>query len=604
MEWWQYLKQGLKRQAPPDRLAEDYNNPERDRANLNNLRPFVRRHIRKALVGAFLILISTLLAFPQPLITRYLIDHVILGKQLNQLFIVVLLLVLVKGFSMLAGPLQNYYFTRFEQDVMVDLQSDLVARTLRLPKSFLDEQQTGYLMSRLGSDVQGLRWFFSGTLVYLATNVLRFFGGVIFLFYLEWRLALVTLVALPGIVLGMRYFGKRLRTLNMHSMEKEGNYWERLEEALSASSLIKSFSTEAEERERVTSELKDIRQITMETTTVNALANITLDILPDVSRALVLVLGAYWIIQGNWTLGSLLAFQSYLGYVFGPAYSLANANIQLQNALGALQRVSAIYDIVPEEHGKGVVAEHLKGEIEFSHVSFSYDGKDKVLEDLSFKIRPGQHVAIVGPSGVGKTTLVSLILRFYQPTAGKLLMDGRPVEEYELASLRRRIGYVSQSAMLLTGTILDNLRYGDNDASQAQIEQAARAAGIHEFIVGLPEGYLSLVGERGVNFSEGQKQRLSIARALVKNPDILVLDEPTAALDSITEKTIFDALPPLVRDKTLIVVAHRLATVLKSDSILVLNEHRLEGVGTHQELINSCKFYGELVSNQEILASS
>jgi ABC-type multidrug transport system fused ATPase/permease subunit len=226
------------------------------------------------------------------------------------------------------------------------------------------------------------------------------------------------------------------------------------------------------------------------------------------------------------------------------------------------------------------------------------------LEDISFKIKAGQHAAIVGPSGVGKTTLISLILRFYQPTTGQLLMDGRPVDDYELTSLRRRIGYVSQSAMLLTGTILDNLCYGDNDANQDQIEQAARAAGIHDFIADLPDGYLTLVGERGINFSEGQKQRLSIARALVKNPDILVLDEPTASLDSITEKTIFDALPPLVQNKTLIVVAHRLATVLKSDSILVLNEHHLEAVGTHLELMKSCKFYGELVSNQEILANS
>jgi len=600
MEWWQYLKQGLHRQAPLDRLA-DQNNSNRDKTNLTNLLPFVKSHIRKALIGAFLILVTTILAFPQPLITRYLIDHVILGKQLNQLFIVVLLIVLVKGFSMLAGPLQQYYFTRFEQDVMVDLQSDLVARTLRLPKSFLDEQQTGYLMSRLGSDVQGLRWFFSGTLVYLVTNIFRFIGGVAFLFYLEWRLALATIVVLPGIVLGMQYFGKILRNLNMHSMEKEGNYWERLQEAISASSLIKSFSTEVEERERVTSDLKDIRQITMEASTVNALANIILEALPDVSRAVVLILGAYWIIQGNWTLGSLLAFQSYLGYVFGPAYSLANANIQLQGALGALQRVSSIYDIVPETHGTGMVADHLKGEIEFEHVSFSYDFKDKVLEDISFRILAGQHVAIVGPRGVGKTTLISLILRFYQPTAGSLRMDGRPVDDYELTSLRRRIGYVSQSAVLLTGTILDNLRYGDNDAGQEQIEQAARAAGIHEYIASLPDGYLSLVGERGVNFSEGQKQRLSIARALVKNPDILVLDEPTAALDSITEKTIFDALPSLVKERTLIIVAHRLATVLKSDSILVLNEHHLEAVGNHQELMDSCKFYRDLVSNQEIL---
>jgi ABC-type bacteriocin/lantibiotic exporter with double-glycine peptidase domain len=391
IEWWQYLRQGLNRKSPLDRLAEE-STPERDRANLNNLRPFVGRHMRKAIIGALLILASTLLAFPQPLITRYLIDHVILGKQLNQLFVVVLIIVLVKGFSMLAGPLQNYYFTRFEEDVMVDLQSDLVARTLKLPKSFLDEQQTGYLMSRLGSDVQGLRWFFSSTLVYLATNVLRFIGGVIFLFYLEWRLALVTLVALPGIVMGMKYFSKILRNLNMHSMEKEGTYWERLQESLSATTLIKSFSTEAEERERVISQLKDIRQITMETTTVNALANLILDILPDASRAVVLILGAYWIIQGNWTLGSLLAFQNYLGYVFGPAYSLANVNIQLQSALGALQRVSAIYNIIPEEHGKGIQVEHLKGEIEFANVSFSYNSKEMVLENISFKIRDRKSV--------------------------------------------------------------------------------------------------------------------------------------------------------------------------------------------------------------------
>ncbi len=236
--------------------------------------------------------------------------------------------------------------------------------------------------------------------------------------------------------------------------------------------------------------------------------------MPDLGRAVTLVVGAYWIIQGSWTLGSLLAFQSYLGYVFGPASSLANANIQLQSAMASLKRVSALYDIVPEESGTGREVDHLEGAVEFRQVSFSYNNREQVLQDISFNIKPGEHVAIVGPSGVGKTTLISLLLRFYKPTSGDIRMDGRPADEYELGSLRRRIGYVSQSAFVLSGTILDNLRYGSQEASLEQVENAARVADIHQFIAGLPHGYLTEVSERGVNFSEGQKQRLSIAQGI------------------------------------------------------------------------------------------
>ena len=496
-----------------------------------------------------LVLFTTLLGFPQPLITRYLIDHVILGRQLGQLALVVVLLAAVKGFSLLAGLLQNLFFTRFQQDALLDLQSDLVNHTLRLPKTFFDEQQTGYLMSRLGGDVHGLSWFFSGTLVYLANNVFSFIGGVIFLFFLEWRLALATLVLLPAMVVAVFYFAKRLRSLSMHSMERQGRFWERIQETLSASTLIKSFSAEEREGERVKDELKRVRQISFKSTAVSALADVVIGAMPDLGRALTLILGAYWIIQGNWTLGSLLAFQSYLGYVFGPASSLANTNIQLQSALASLKRVSALYDIVPEESGTGREVDNLKGEVQFNQVSFSYNNREQVLLGISFHVKPGEHVAIVGPSGVGKTTLISLLMRFYKPTSGEISMDGRSAEEYELISLRRRIGYVSQSAFVLSGTILENLRYGSQEASLEQVEKAARVADIHEFIVGLPHGYLTEVNERGVNFSEGQKQRLSIARALVKNPDILILDEPTASVDSITEESIFDALPAVVQNK-------------------------------------------------------
>jgi subfamily B ATP-binding cassette protein MsbA len=601
--WLTYLRQGLSRTLPKDRLAERQGGYASARANLRNLQPFLARHWRKGVLGALLILFNSLLGFPQPLITRYLIDDVILARQLDLLAGVILLLAGITGLGKLTSLLQGFYFARFEQEVLLDIQGNLLERALRFPKSFFDDKETGYLMSRLSSDVGGLRWFFSSTLVYVATNILRFVGGVGLLFYLEWRLAVATLLVLPGLVLCVRYFSRKMRILSHRGMEQQANVSRHMQESLSATSLIKAFSAEKQTAGRVMNAWQAALQVSLEQTAVGSVANLAIGLAPDIARAVVLVAGAYWVIRGEWTLGSLLAFQSYLGYMYGPALFLASANLQLQNALAALERVSALFDIVPEETlGAGCQVERLTGQVEFKDVSFAYDGREPVLHDVSFFVRPGEHVAIVGPSGVGKTTLVSLILRFYKPTQGDLWFDGRPAAEYELSSLRRRIGYVSQSTLLLSGTIGDNLRYGNPGADEEEVVRAATAAGIHDFIAGLPQGYDSPVGERGVNLSEGQKQRLAIARALIKDPDILVLDEPTSALDSLVEKSIFDALPALIRDKTSFVVAHRLATIQNSDRILLLNEKRLVALGTHQELLASNDYYRSLVANQQIIA--
>jgi len=598
--WWTYLRSGLSRKLPDDRIGGQASRGSL-KSSLKNLHPFVGRHWRKGAVGVLLIMVTSLLAFPQPLIMRYLVDDVILSRQLGLLAVAILLLAGILLAEKLTGLLQQFYFTRFEQEVTLDIQQDLFSHVLQFPKAFFDEKQTGYLMSRLSSDVEGLRWFFSSTIVYIISNILRFAGGVVLLFYLEWRLALGVLLIIPGLVFCIRYFSKKVHVLSHQGLEQQGNVMSQLQESLSSVSLIKAFSTEARTVKRFITQLTEAFHLSLEQTTVSSVANLVINSMPGMAKLIVLALGAYWVIQGHWSLGSLLAFIAYLAYVFGPAQFLASANLQLQNARAALERVSALYDIIPEENiGEGEKTERLRGEIEFKKVSFSYDEREPILNNISFRIQPGERVAIVGPSGVGKTTLLSLILRFYKPSAGEIYFDGRPAEYYEVGSLRRRIGYVSQSALLLSGTIRENLRYGNPEASEEEIVRAATVADIHDFIVSLAEGYESEIGEKGVKLSEGQKQRLSLARAIVKDPDILVLDEPTSALDSRTEKTIFQSLPSIIKNKTIFVVAHRLSTIMNSHRIFLLDQNQLIAIGTHESLMESNDYYRSIVSHQQV----
>lgn len=602
--WLAYLKAGLSHPSPQDRVAGEKAAPGA-LASLQNLRPFWLRHWRKGIVGAGLVLAASLLLFPQPLVYRFLIDDVVLARRLDLLPLAVLLLGGIKVASMGANALEQYYFTSFEQEVSIDIQKTLLDHTLRLPKAFFDEQEVGYLISRLSSDVSGLRWFFSSTIVYIASSILRFIGGVIFLFYLEWRLGLATIVVLPVLVLCVRYFTGRLRALSHRSMEQHASITQRFEETLASIPLVKAFTAEQRESQRIMVEVQAGRQLTMQQSVVSSFASLLFSVVPDLARAVVLVAGAYWIIQGQWTLGSLMAFQSYLGYVYGPALFLAQANLQLQDALAALERVSTMLAVAPEETaGAGIRVDHLTGDVCFDRVSFSYNGVETVLEDISFQVAPGEHIAIVGPSGVGKTTLVSLLLQFYRPTQGEIRLDGQPVQQLEVGSLRQRIGYVSQASLLLAGTIRENLVYGNPGAAQHEIEAAAKMASIHDFILSLPEGYNTQVGERGINFSEGQKQRLSIARALIKQPDILVLDEPTSALDITNEKSILEILPDQAREKTLFIISHRLSTLTAADRVFVLNDKHLTAAGAHDQLLTENAYYRSVFQETMLVSES
>jgi ABC-type multidrug transport system fused ATPase/permease subunit len=597
--WFAYLKQGLSRKMPQDSILGIRGHGGL-KANLKNLLPYFRRHRRRGMLGCLLIAAATLFAFPPPLITRYLVDDVILGRQAGLLAGAILLLIGCLVVEKLARLLEDFYFARFEQQVTLDIQEDLIDRVLHFPKAFFDDKQTGYLQSRLTEDVDGIRWFFSSTIVHVISNALRFIGGIVFLFYLEWRLAIAVLILLPGLVWLIRFFSGKIHILSHQAMEHKADVSGHVQESLSGASHVKAYVHENRTRKHLMSSFQKVFQINLEQRAINSIASLSINAMPGVARIITLAVGAFWIIKGQWTIGSLLAFQAYLAYVFGPAQFLASSNLQFQKALAALERVSALFDIVPEdnqEHGRRI--DRLEGAIEFKNVSFGYNGYEPVLEGVSFHIQPGQRVALVGPSGIGKTTLVSLILRFYQTSSGEICFDGIPAADYNTASLRGRMGYASQNPKILTGTVLENLRYGAPDADRDQIIQVARTAAIHHDIEKLPQKYETIIGAKGLNLSEGQKQRLSIARALVKEPDILILDEPTSALDSATEKSIFDALPAQVNGKTVLVASHRISTIMQADRILVLNESGIADIGTHQSLLESSDYYRSMVGHQK-----
>mgnify|MGYP000871002933 CR=1 FL=1 len=594
--WLDYLKSGLSHRASPDRFRRQ-GVPERTlRDRFRRFGPYLSRFRNRLIIGAGIIFLAAIVSFPLPLVSRYLIDDVIMARRLSLLAITVLAIVGLGAAGRLISLYQQYYFDVLDRQIVLGIQSDLIERVLHFPKSFFDRVQTGYLVNRLESDVEGMGWFFSSAMIGLLENIVRFAGGICFLLYLDWRLTVALIVLLPGLIWLVRYFSDRLRYLTHANMEVQASLSGQFQETLSSTTLIKAFAAEDKMLDRLTAALRNAMRLSIEQGTVSALAHTAIDAMPAVTRAGVLFLGAYWVITGHWSLGSLFAYQAYLGYVFGPARVLATANLQMQTALASVDRVANLYDIIPEQEvGEGKPVEKLEGDIAFRDVSFAYDPDRPILEHVTFSIRAGECAAIAGVSGVGKTTLVSLLLRFYRPTEGEIHYDGRPAGDYDLTSLRQRLGYVPQQHMLLSGSIAENIAYGNAGASDEEIARAAGTAGIHDFIAGLPEGYRTQIGERGILFSEGQKQRLSIARALLKRPDVILLDEPAAALDGQAAQALLSSLGPALAGRTVIVISNDEEWLKACDRVLYLEDRRLSAIGAHAELMVSKEAYAALV---------
>lgn len=583
--WFRHLKNGLSRQLPEDHFnkAIKYGSL---RNNLKYLYPSIIVHWRSGVVSITLLALASALTYPQPMITRYLIDDVLLKKKVDLIAPVIGLMVIIGISLFLTNLLKQYYNIRFSQEVMLDLQEKLIAKVMTLPKLFFDKNRSGYLMSRISSDVQGVNWFISGTIVNLFIEAMRFTGGVYFLFYLEWRIALPVILTLPLPFLTTRFFAKRSYAMSHYNSELSARANASLQETVSSIPLIKSFATEQRALGGLVAQLKQKLTMAYEQNSVNSLNNAITRFMPSVARFAVLVFGSYWVINGEWKLGSLLAFQAYLSFVYTPITHLSGSITQLQTARATLDRLATLFAMDSENNtSSGKKIDKLAGLIEFKQVSFAYETTKPVLTDISFTIQPGEHWAIVGSSGIGKTTLISLVLKLYLPQHGAIYFDDITSSDFNIRSLRRRIGYVSQMTCLQTGTIMENLKYGNPDATDAEVIRATKIAEIDDFINKMPDKYDSIVEENGDNFSAGQKQRIAIARALIKNPDILILDEPTSALDNLTEKSIYDALPESVKDKTTITVAHRMRTIKLSDKIMLLRKNQAPLIGNHEQLL-------------------
>lgn len=582
--WFQYLKSGLSKQLPEDKYKEDAQYG-RIRDNIKYLIPSIKKFWKFGLLSIIILLISSVLSYPLPMISKYFIDDVLLKKQVDLVIPVIGVIVALSLASYLSEQLKQYFSIRFSQEVILDLQEKLLTKVLSLPKLFFDKNRSGYLMSRVTNDVHGINWFISGTIVQLIVQILKFIGGLFFIFYLDWRLALPILLSLPLPFFTTRFFAKRSYIMGHYNSELYARANANLQETISTIPLIKSFSAENRALKNIIHLFRKKVDFTYEQSIISTLSSTINQLMPNLAKLIVMLLGAFWIIDGQWELGTLIAYQAYLVYVYGPISQLSGSINQLQSAKSTLDRISTMFSMESEENSdKGLVIDRLDGLIEIKNIYFEYEKNNPIFDDFSLTIFPKQKLAIVGTSGTGKTTLISLILRLYKPQKGDIFFDYISAKELNVRALRKRFGYVAQSTILQSGTILENLKYGNPDATDEKVINAAKIAEIHNDIMSLPQQYDSFVEESGTNFSEGQKQRISIARALVMEPDIIILDEPTSALDNITESSIYQSLPNYFKNKTTITVAHRLKTIQLADKIVFLRKNKKPLIGSFNEL--------------------
>ncbi len=586
-----------------------------------------------------MILATTLLGLITPLIFRDLIDYTLPNGNVQRLNFLAIALVAIPLVSGGIRVFQRYLNASVGEGVIYDLRVALYDHMQKMSLRFFTNTKTGELMSRLNNDVVDAQRAISNTLVEIVTNLITVGATLAIMLTLEWRLTILGVMVLPFFIFFARRIGSVLRAIAREQMQHNAQMNAMMNETLniSGSLLVKLFGRRAMEVERFEQRSAAVRDIGIRRAVVGARFFVVISLLSAVGVALVYWVGGHLVLNNTFTIGTIVAFGTYLTQLYGPLQALTNAPVDFATSIVSFERVFEVIDlpleIVEKPNAKNLT--HVKGQVVFENVTFNYklndthllqeierfnqdnvggaltgakinrqvngamtQARETALKNVDFKIKPGQLVALVGPSGAGKTTTTYLIPRLYDPTEGRILIDGHNVRDVTLQSLAEIIGMVTQETYLFHDTIRTNLLYARLDATQQEIEAACKAANIHDFIMNLPDGYDTLAGERGYRLSGGEKQRLALARVILKDPRILVLDEATSSLDSQSEALIQEALKRVMADRTSIVIAHRLSTILAADLILVMDRGEIIERGTHEELLAQNGLYAELYETQ------
>jgi ATP-binding cassette subfamily B protein len=576
-----------------------------------------------------MVVISLLELIP-PLLYRDLIDNVLPSRDFARLNLLALGMIGLPLLSGLIGVAQRYFSARVGEGIIFDLRQQMYAHLQRMSLRFFTHTKSGEIVSRFNNDVVGAQNAVTGTLPNIVINVLTLVSTLAVMASVEWRLTLLSVAVLPLFLLPARRVGRILRHIRRQAMEFNADMSSIISETLGINGalLVKTFGRQRQEVDRFREANRQVRDIGVRRALVGRWFFMGLGIASAIGTALIYWAGGHRVLSGAISVGTIVAFAAYLGRLYGPISALSNVQVQFATSMVSFERVFEYLDLPVEiqDRPQAVELGSVAGRVRFANVSFSYLTEDETptadvhepgrngdgavdvvlpvpsrrwaLRHLTFEVRPGQLVALVGPSGAGKTTATYLLPRLYDSTEGRITLDGHDLRDVTQESLAHQIGMVTQETYLFHDTVRANLLYARPNATQDELEAACQAANIHDFIAGLPDGYDTMVGERGYRLSGGEKQRLAIARVILKDPCILILDEATSHLDSHSEALIQAALEPLFEGRTSLVIAHRLSTILAADKILVLDEGRLVEEGTHNELLARGGLYAHLYETQ------
>ncbi len=557
---------------------------------------FIKPYWKALGLSVICIIMSAAANLYVPWIIRDMVDKVLMNKDMMLLNLIAIGIVLVFLFRGIFFYGQSYLVSYIAQRVIIDVREKLYVKFQQLQLSYYEKKQTGTIMSYITNDVAALQAALVDSLIEMVTEFSILVGSLVMMFYLDWKLSMVTLVVVPLIGQAMKVFGRKLKNSGSLIQSRTADITSLLQESISGVRVVKSFAREDYEIKRFQNQNDLNFKANMKSVQLSSLLTPTVEFLAAVIVAVILWFGGYQVINGALTAGSLIAFLTYAVNLANPVKRISRVYGTINKAMAAAERVFNVLDtqekLVDKPDAKPL--SEITGNVTFEHVSFAYKKDVYVLHDLNLSAKSGQVIAFVGPSGAGKSTIANLIPRFYDVTEGSIKIDGTDIRDVTIQSLREQIGVVPQETMLFSGTVKDNIRYGRLEATDEEIIAAAKAANAHNFIMNLTDGYETKIGERGITLSGGQRQRIAIARAILKNPRILILDEATSALDTESEEIVQEALDKLMVGRTSFVIAHRLSTIVHADRIIVLDDGRVKESGTHQELMKLGGLYSHL----------